>query len=140
MGWFKKKQIAPIEIKKPVCNHKWKDFPWFYEARYNTSSRELTFKVWEPFVCIHCKERQNRLLYERNSHYKTYEEADNYVSAFREKHADRMEDEVVVEDMIADMQLVDRAYLAIAERLMFHCEQEAQKKTIELKINEELKN
>ena len=119
MGWFNRKsKVEKVKPQKPVCNHKYKDFPWFYEARYNTSTRELTFKVWEPFVCIHCKERINRLLYERNSHYKTYEEADNYVTQFREKYADRMEEEVVVEDMIADMQLVDRDYLLIAETLL----------------------
>ena len=119
MGWFNRKSKAEeVKPQKPVCNHKWKDFPWFYEARYNTSYQELTFKVWEPFVCIHCKERQNRLLYERKSHYKSYEEADNYVTKFREKYADRMEEEVVVEDMIADMQLVDRDYLLIAETLL----------------------
>ena len=119
MGWFNRKlKVEEVKPQKPVCNHKYKDFPWFYEARYNTSTRELTFKVWEPFVCIHCKERINRLLYERNSHYKTYEEADDYVTQFREKYADRMEEEVVVEDMIADMQLVDRDYLLIAETLL----------------------
>ena len=119
MGWFNRKsKVEEVKPQKPVCNHKYKDFPWFYEARYNTSTRELTFKVWEPFVCIHCKERINRLLYERNSHYKTYEEADDYVTQFREKYADRMEDEVVIEDMIADMQLVDRDYLLIAETLL----------------------
>ena len=119
MGWFNRKsKVEEVKPQKPVCNHKYKDFPWYYEARYNTSTRELTFKVWEPFVCIHCKERINRLLYERNSHYKTYEEADNYVTQFREKYADRMEEEVIVEDMIADMQLVDREYLLIAETLL----------------------
>lgn len=119
MGWFNRKsKVEEVKPQKPVCNHKYKDFPWFYEARYNTSTRELVFKVWEPFVCIHCKERINRLLYERNSHYKTYEEADDYVTQFREKYADRMEEEVIVEDMIADMQLVDRDYLLIAETLL----------------------
>ena len=119
MGWFNRKsKVEEVKPQKPVCNHKYKDFPWFYEARYNTSTRELTFKVWEPFVCIHCKERINRLLYERNSHYKSYEEADDYVTQFREKYADRMEEEVIVEDMIADMQLVDRDYLLIAETLL----------------------
>ena len=119
MGWFNRKpKVEEVKPQKPVCNHKYKDFPWFYEARYNTSTRELAFKVWEPFVCIHCKERINKLLYERNSHYNTYEEADEYVTQFREKYADRMEEEVVVEDMIADMQLVDRDYLLIAETLL----------------------
>jgi hypothetical protein len=119
MGWFNRKpKVEEVKPQKPVCNHKYKDFPWFYKARYNTSTKELIFKVWEPFVCIHCKERINRLLYERNSHYKTYEEADDYVTQFREKYADRMEEEVVVEDMIADMQLVDRDYLLIAETLL----------------------
>ena len=119
MGWFNRKpKVEEVKPQKPVCNHKYKDFPWFYEARYNTSTRNLVFKVWEPFVCIHCKERINRLLYERNSHYNSYEEADKYVTQFREKYADRMEDEVVIEDMIADMQLVDREYLLIAETLL----------------------
>lgn len=119
MGWFNRKsKVEEVKPQKPVCNHKYKDFPWYYEARYNTSTRNLVFKVWEPFVCIHCKERINRLLYERNSHYKSYEEADEYVTQFKAKYADRMEDEVVVEDMIADMQLVDREYLLIAETLL----------------------
>ena len=141
MGWFKRK--AKVEESKPqklVCNHKYKDFPWYYEASYNTNTRYLVFKIIEPFVCIHCKERTDRVLYDHHSYYKTYDEANDYVTEFKKKYAEHMEDRVIIEDMIADMQLVDRDYLAIAEALMICSSSQTEKKPIELKIMEELKN
>lgn len=119
MGWFKRKsKVKDVKPEVPVCNHKWKDFPWYYDATYSNREHFLQFRIFEPYVCIHCKERTDRLLFEHESYYKSYDEANGYVTHFKEKYAEHMADRVVIEDMIADMQLVDREYLQIAEALL----------------------
>lgn len=139
MGWFKRKSKVKEVPKPAVCDHKWKDFPWFYKAVYQLQEHKLYFKVIEPFVCIHCKKRMDKVLFENNSYYKTYDEANDYVNNFKKEYADHMEKEVIVEDMIADMQLVDREYLVIAESLMMYPRPQVGQKPIELKVAEELK-
>ena len=44
-------------------------------------------------------------------------EADKYIEDFEEKYDEHLEDRVIIEDMITDMQLVDREYLNIYESL-----------------------
>ena len=119
MGWFKRKsKVKDVEPQVPACKHKWKDFPWYYDARYNSTEKCLRFKVFGPYVCIHCKERIDRLLFEHNSYYESLEKADDFVTHFKDEYAEQMAEQVVVEDMIADMQLVDREYLRLAEALL----------------------
>lgn len=104
----KKQELAP-----PQCRHHWKDFPWYYEATYYRDTSTLNFKVIEPYVCIHCKERKNIELFHRSSYYRDRDKADKYVTEFLEEHKDKFQARVITEDQIADMQLVDREYLEI---------------------------
>lgn len=117
MGWFFNRKSKKIEeAKPPVCRHKWKDFPWYYEATYHTGHSCLKAKIIEPYVCIHCKERKNVVLKETEITM-TYEEAHEFIDNWKKEYRDHMIDEVFVNDMIADMQLVDREYLALAEAI-----------------------
>lgn len=112
---FTKKSKEP---PKPVeCRHHWKDFPWYYEATYYKDTYRLEAKLIEPYVCIHCKERKNVTLKEHQRVNLSYDEANELIDEWREKYKNYMEDRAIVEDMIHDMQLVDREYLAIVESL-----------------------
>lgn len=117
MGWFFNRKSKVKEVPKPApCRHKWKDFPWYYEATYQTQCKMLHAKIVEPYVCIHCKERKDVILRDYSTTC-SYEQAEGIIDGWKETYKDRMIDRVFVEDMIADMQLVDREYLAIAESL-----------------------
>ena len=113
MSWFFKK---PKVVEPKVCRHKWKDFPWYYEAAYYQNYNQFKASIIEPYICIHCKERKNVILCERNDSC-SLEKAREIIDSWKQKYKDQMLDKVLVEDMIADMQLVDREYLAIAEAL-----------------------
>ena len=115
--WNRKKKQEKKAIAPPECRHHWKDFPWYIKSEYNTSIGYFSFQVFEPYVCIHCKKRQDRLLYEFNTFYSDVKKAHKFVNEFEEEHKDRLQDQVITEDQIADMQLVDREYLEIYEAL-----------------------
>ena len=114
MSWFFKK---PKVVEPKVCRHKWKDFPWYYEAAYYQNYNQFKASIIEPYVCIHCKERKNVVLRDHHASC-SFDEAKETIDFWQEKYKDKMLDSVLVEDMIADMQLVDREYLAIAEALV----------------------
>ena len=117
MGWFFNRKSKKIEEAKPkVCRHQWKDFPWYYKATYFTAQQTLKAKIIEPYVCIHCKERKDVILKEINTQI-SYEDAKKQIDTWRNDYKDYMMDETIINDMIADMQLVDREYLALAEAI-----------------------
>lgn len=106
--WFKKKTMdPPLHEKKIECNHKYKDFDWYYDATYYMDTKRYVVKVYEPYVCILCGYRKDVLL----------EETNGYGRESLRKVEDRIEqypkvkDRVYVEDEIADMQLLDPYYL-----------------------------
>lgn len=107
-GFFKKKN------EPKVCNHKWKDFPWFSLYGYDKTTNKYYFKIIEPYVCIKCKERRDEQLMVFNS--ETSKERDRELEKYEEKYKDRMLDVVEVVDMVKDEQLVDREYLKLLEQ------------------------
>lgn len=120
--WNKKKKTSDsTSISTPStsiqCRHKWKDFPWYYEGVYYSDTHKLDAKIIEPYVCIHCKKRKDIVLKNHQRIDISYDEANEFIEQWIEKYKDHMEDRAIVEDMIHDMQLVDREYLAIAESL-----------------------
>lgn len=106
MNWFKKKEPHP---SPPECDHKWQDFPWYIEGVYNNNVQTTT--ITEPYVCVHCGKRKNVILFENTRRVKSFEEGSKIYEDIRGIYAEHIEDRAVVEDMIADMQLVDRDYL-----------------------------
>ena len=110
--WDKKKKTLP----PPPCRHKWMDFPWYYEAKYIKDTKFFNAKIIEPYVCIHCKERKNIVLKEIST-YISIKNATDVIESWKQTYKDKMQDKAIVEDMINDMQLVDREYLAIAHSL-----------------------
>ena len=102
---FKKKN------KPAVCNHKWKDFPWY--ALWGREDGRYYFKIFEPYVCIKCKERRDELLTRMN--FEKSKDRDEELKKLHEKYKGKILDLVEVEDMVKDEQLVDREYLKLLE-------------------------
>lgn len=133
MGLFKRKRTEepiqePITYEPPPCKHKWRDFDWYivweYKPEYTYAGTrehygELTIDVYEPYVCIWCKARENRKL--RNIHFDKIDEQEakaRYEEIRKNPHVRPRED---IEDEIADIEHnIDREYLAIAEKICPH--------------------
>lgn len=116
MGIFRKHQqqqeIKPIKLE---CKHKYRDFPWYIEAshyvgRYGSPVARYEINIIEPYVCVFCGDRQNKVL-KHIERFGSYSECEETVNSIQKIYADHIQDKVLVEDAIADLQLVDRDYL-----------------------------
>lgn len=107
--FFKKKENKPT-----VCNHKWKDFPWYSLYGYDELKDRYFFKIIKPYVCIKCKERRDEQLMRFSS--ESLKERDRELEKYHEMYKDKLLDLVEVEDMVKDEQLVDREYLSLLEQ------------------------
>lgn len=97
------------KAKKITCNHKWKDFSWYITVEDKIT--KSCVRVYEPYVCIHCKERKDEVIFERIFQYNF--DVENYVKNLQKKYP-QIKPIIEVNDEIADFQFVDRQYLAIA--------------------------
>lgn len=111
-NWGKKSKNTdkPVEFK---CNHKWKDFPWYVSAKHYEDVRQFELKIIEPYVCIHCKERKDVVLHEVTRANCSWDDALELLIDCDKKYGEYCQPRPIVEDMIHDMQLVDRQYLEI---------------------------
>ena len=110
----KKKQEVKIEFDEK-CNHKWQDFSWVLCVEYY--DRTLRVKIFEPYVCIYCKERKNMLIETTICKDISKKEANDIVEGIKEQYKDQLKPEAIVEDEINDFQLVDRQWLEYAYAL-----------------------
>lgn len=111
MAWFKKEkaQEKATRIKIP-CKHKYRDFPWYIKGIYDVNYHEYEIYIKEPYVCVWCGERQDKVLQhiERRG---TEEDCQNDIEIFEKEYEGYIMSRAIIEDMINDMQLVDRDYL-----------------------------
>ena len=116
---FKKKQKPNLWIKPmkhpSACQHKWKDFKWYIDAKWNSDCFRGKIRIIEPYVCIFCKERKEIVLLEEG--FKSSVSFDKRVKELKIKYDEYLENRVIIEDQINDFQLVDREYLEIARKL-----------------------
>lgn len=109
---------APMPpVKKYQCKHTWKPFPWYHTYSYNSNQRWYKIEIFKPYVCIHCKESKNERLQMITGHASTDAVAEEYEAKYVQKYADKMLPIAIVKEMVADMQLVERKKLEIAEQL-----------------------
>ena len=120
MGFFNRskkepaKQYVPAPPSPKKCEHKFQDFPWYIEGEENSGIStgvpwyRLTIK--EPYVCIYCGERQDKILWEI-TRYGNHREAVESLDSINEEFKDRIKHRAIIEDMINDMKLVDPQYL-----------------------------
>ena len=109
---FKKKPV----VKPPVtCQHKWKDFPWYIQRDVERDYNSTTYliRVWQPYVCVKCKERRDESL--ETVKVQTRNARDEYYERMLEDYKDKVLPIAVVEDMVKDEQLVDREYLRLMD-------------------------
>ena len=102
--------ISATEFKKPACSHKYRDFHWYLEGSYDLHN--FSIQVIEPYVCVWCGHRENRSLQTIKGRSQTPKT--DMIAATRsllDTYGDRIQPRALVEDEIADMQLVDRDYL-----------------------------
>ena len=113
---FNKKKEELKTATKPserVCNHKYKDFDWYSEGRYDVDSKTFTATIYEPYVCIHCGDRKDVILDETCRYPVSVKEAEAIYEEFKNIYKDRLKEKAYVEDEIHDMTLVDRSYIDI---------------------------
>lgn len=107
--------------EEPVeCRHKYKDFPWYVDAHYNYEWSFLNIKIVEPYVCVICGHRIDKILKEFGRDASTERKALEILRAVKNDYSEHVKDQAVVEDMINDMQLVDRKFLEVLGLLDEH--------------------
>ena len=119
MGLFKKKKI-PVEPVKKECSHKWKDFDWYIESTCEEQRGQYKYRIriYEPYVCLLCKKRDNRLLEDVSGI--TYNKKDYYREGQKlyELYFPRIKNRAIVEDQIEDtLKDIDRMYLRIWDKI-----------------------
>lgn len=121
MFQFLRKKKPEQEITIPElpkeCIHKWRDFAWYINDSYDFSTGYLKIEIIEPYVCIHCKKRENVSLVSIKWNGLTGEEIRDKIKAYDERYADKLRPRAEIEDEINDFQRVDRLYLQIADSL-----------------------
>lgn len=121
MGFFNrsKKEPAKQYVPQPVsplkkCQHKFQDFPWYIEGEesngISTGAQWYRLTIKEPYVCIYCGERQDKILWEI-TRYGNHKEAVESLDSINKEFKDRIKHRAIIEDMINDMKLVDPQYL-----------------------------
>lgn len=114
----KKVEEAPKVIEPRPCQHKYKDFPWYAEGKYDYNTKVLDVSVKEPYVCIHCGHRKDVVLDHFSRIFDDFAEAEKFYEDFQDsKYTGKIQPRIVVEDMINDMVLVDQQYLDIYMKL-----------------------
>ena len=108
----KKKEETPQEIP---CAHIYKDFPWYIDSSYEEG--ESTIKIMEPYVCILCGKRQDKVLSHRYRKGLTLKDHRKYIEELTERYPNQIKGTEEVHDMIYDALLVDREKLNILERM-----------------------
>ena len=120
MGWFsRRKQVEEQPVIEPApCRHKWKDFKWYIDIKFDNSYTKYSYGIYiyEPYVCVHCKERKDVKL--SVQWFPSKEKAREYLEEIVKRYEGYLEDKPIIEDAIHDMQLVDREYLDAYERLI----------------------
>lgn len=112
---FKRKKEPEI-IEPPPCKHKWQDFPWYTEYWWDDNGN-YGIQIFEPYVCIYCKERKDIELLHEEYNNATAKGREKDIAEIEALYKDHLQPRAVVEDKIHDFQLVDRQWLEIAKAL-----------------------
>ena len=99
----KENTVHAIEFKH---EHTFKDFPWYMEIGYDGKNKTAEYHIIEPYVCITCGERIDKVL-EKNSWTNiTNEEREKIFNRVENKYKKYLKPRAVVEDMINNVLLV----------------------------------
>lgn len=125
MGIFnkKKKQAeAPVDIEeilKLSHKHVWKDMPWYMDVHYSGRDKTADYSIIEPYICITCGERKNKVLETISWANISPEDREKEYAAVRKRYKKYLRPRAVVEDMINNILLVkDPDALESIEKMM----------------------
>ena len=123
MGIFGRKKNNPLPKPQPesppkkVCDHKWTDIQdedgdcWYIE--YDIDGKTLTYTIYQPYVCIHCKARKDVVMEGSTVSFSKQSEAWDELNEIKKRYP-QIRLRALVEDKINDFQLIDRDYLRYA--------------------------
>lgn len=123
MGLFNRKKVEeakiPIKIPEtPVHTCVWKDMPWYMEVDYSGSNKTASYKIIEPFICVTCGKRENKILENQSWSNIDAESREKIYEDVRRRYRKYMRPRAVVEDMINNILMVkDPEYLAMVEQM-----------------------
>lgn len=113
-----KPEIPPIKN----CDHKWTDIRdndgnelWYID--YGIENGTLKYKIVEPYICIHCKDRRDITLEEDTWIFHNFDQCIEKVEELYKQYP-QIKARAVVEDAVNDFRLIDRDYLSIATTVM----------------------
>lgn len=111
MGFFKRKKKLTSTTELPVLPHDciMKDMPWFMTTEYNGEERTASYKIIEPYICITCGKRIDKVLEENHWSNITSEWRDKWYEDVRKNYKKYLKPRAIVEDMINNIILVKDA-------------------------------
>ena len=116
----KKKTEENFKIEIPTLPHEhvWKDMPWYMDVSYNSLDKTASYQIIEPYICVVCGERQNKILEKESWAHISVEEREKEYSVIRSRYKKYLKPRAVVEDMINNILLVkDVDYLNMVEEM-----------------------
>lgn len=102
--------LAPTPEKPRECNHKWQDFPWYIEGQYYVDKHFYEFDIIEPYVCLLCHKRENKVL-AHVARQGNSDDADKMVAQLVKQYDGKVKHKAEVEDMIQDTIMIDPGFL-----------------------------
>jgi hypothetical protein len=101
--------------KPPPCEHKWRDCEFWY-MEFQADDSMFAYKIFEPYICIYCKKREDKLLQKGVELISPERSADDIIREFYDKFP-ALRPRAVVEDAVNDIIMVDREHLRMVDIL-----------------------
>ena len=119
MGLFNwKKKEAQHTIPELSHEHTYKDMPWYMKEYYNGPNEYAGYRIIEPYICIECGKRIDKVLEEASYEHITVEAREKIYKQVRDKYKKYLKPQAVVEDMINNILLVrDPDHLHMVETM-----------------------
>ena len=111
MGWFKRKKKPVPMTELPALPHEciMKDMPWFITTEYDGEKRTASYKIIEPYICITCGKRIDKVLEEHHWANITSDWREQQYEDVRKRYKKYLKPRAIVEDMINNIILVKDA-------------------------------
>lgn len=107
-------------VEPPKCQHKWRDYDWYMEYTFDRNPGLncwiLSYKIFEPYVCTLCHDRNNVRLEEGRTSVASKDDLAMALSKIMSLYP-KIKARAIVEDEINDDIHVDREYLKWADFL-----------------------
>lgn len=119
MFWFKKRANTNSEIPELPHQHVFKDMPWYMEIQYNGEHKTAGYRIIEPYICVTCGERIDKVLEREDWSNITVGDREKYFQKVRNRYKKYLKPRAVVEDMINNILLVkDANRLNMVEKMI----------------------